>query len=953
MVLRLNEQEHILLFTVHHIVFDGWSTAILVNELAALYNESVNSMPTELPRLQIQYSDYACWQQRILQSAEFQMHLTYWKEHLANVPTQINLPVDRPYPATPSLRGKRHPFTLDSSLVHALRLLSEQEKCTLVMTLMATVQILLYRYTQQDTFLIGIPSGGRAHVETEPLIGLFVQTLMQQADLSGNPTFRALLQRVRHATIDAYTHQHIPFQQLVKIAQPQRSRNTTPLIQIAFSPQPSLPEQVYGGGIVFRIEEKDNGKAKFDLTFEIRETEQSVTGSLEYNTDIFDATTIERMVNHWSVLLAAAVTHPDQIITHLPMLTEQEIQHYQQEMYNTTTHDLQNLFVHNLFEQQVTCVPMAIAISTEQNCLTYQEVNQRANQLARYLLSIGVGPEIRVGLALERSADTIISILAILKAGGAYVPLDTEYPPERLAFMVTDAHLSLLITRESFRTRLPTITGVCQCFYLEHIQTQITHYDSTNVSVPIERDNLAYLIYTSGSTGKPKGVMIPHHGLVNVAWAQKCVYGIHSQEKVLQLASLSFDISIYEWIMALTHGGTLHICAHESQRMGSGLLDYLRKEHITAATLPPSIVASLPLAPLNDLHTLIVGAEASSAQLVEQWSPGRMLYNAYGPTEATIWSTVAHCVANGKTPAIGYPISNTQVYILDSAMQLVPTSVPGELYLGGIGLARGYQGQAALTAECFVPHPYSQVAGERLYKTGDLVRMNTKGQLEFLGRLDQQVKLRGYRIELTEIEHILRKHPAIREAVVILREDTPANKRLVAYVTASEQWQSSSLESLRNYLKGQVPHYMVPAAIMPLNSLPVTINGKLNRQCLPVPEPCAERNTVQQPPQTELEHYIAGIWQEVLGLDTINIYENFFDLGGHSLLLLQVWDKLQASMEDVLTITDLFSYPSIHALATHLSTQTNEQTTLHSINDRVQRKKVVQRQQKYITRRTK
>ncbi|MCL1472480.1 non-ribosomal peptide synthetase [Argonema antarcticum] len=778
-LIQLSATDCRLFITLHHIITDAVSLySVFLKEIATFYTAFSLGLPAPLPEVSIQYADFAYWQRQSLQGEFLANQLDYWKQQLANLPT-LQLPTDRSRSPVQSFRGARQCLTLPLSLTEMLKDLSRKEGVTLFVTLMAAFQTLLSRYTGQTDVPVGTAVNIRNRQELERTMGYLLNSLVIRSDLSGNPSFKELLARVREVILGAYAHQELPFQKLVEELQPERNLSYNPLFQVAFVLEPPLV-QIDG----WRISQLDvdTGTAKSDLYLELDERPSGIIGRIEYNTDLFDAATITRMVGHFQTLLEGIVANPEQKISQLPLLTEFERQ--QLAAWNNTQTDYpKDACIHQLFEEQVERSRNAIALVFEDKQLTYQELNQRANQLAHHLRNLGVEPEVLVGICVERSLEMVVGILGILKAGGAYVPLDPAYPPERLTFMLEDASVPVLLTQAKLVESLPKHQGrvVCIDTDWEVIQRQ----SEENPEYSLKPDNLAYVIYTSGSTGKPKGVLVAHSGLSNLATAQIQIFNVQPNSRVLQFASLSFDASVSEIFMALVGGATLVIGTRESLLPGADLIQLLRDYAIATVTLPPSVLALLLPEELPTLQTIIVAGEACSPDLAAKWSLGRRFFNAYGPTESTVCATIAEYTDRHKSLLpIGRPIANTQVYILDAQLQPVPIGIPGELYIGGAGLARGYLNRPDLTEQKFIPNPFSNEPNSRLYKTGDLVRYLSDGNIEFLGRIDHQVKIRGFRIELGEIEAVLSQHPDVRESVVIKREDESGNQRLVAYIVS-------------------------------------------------------------------------------------------------------------------------------------------------------------------------
>jgi len=945
-LLKLGDEEHIAVVTMHHIISDGWSMEVFIRELAALYEAFSQGRPSPLPELHIQYADFACWQREWLQGEVLERQLAYWKEQLRARPLMLDLPTDRPRPAVQSWRGATERFALPAELSKKLRALSREEGATLFMTLLAAFQTLLYRYTGQEDVSVGTAIANRNRTEIEGLIGFFVNTLVMRTNLSGEPGFREVLKRVREVALGAYAHQDLPFEMLVEALQPERDLSHTPIFQAAFALQNTPMETLELPGLTLSPLDVDSGTAKFDLTLVMAEGPDGLSGAVEYNTDLFDTTTIRRMVGHFQTLLTGIVDDPEQSISHLPLLTEREQQQLLVDWNATALATPTDRCAHELFEDHVARRPEAVAVTFEGQTLTCQELNRRANQLAHYLQKLGVGPEVLVGISTDRSLEMVVGVLGILKAGGAYLPLDPTYPQERLAFMQEDARVSVLLTQSHLLERLgvnrktqnvkrDTQYAIRNTICLDTDWEVIAQEPDTNPVSNVTPDNLAYVIYTSGSTGKPKGTMLSHQGLSNLTEAQRRAFDIREGSRILQFSPLSFDASVWETFMALANGATLCLGRQEVLASGRELVRMLREERVTNVTLPPSVLSVLPTEELPQLETVISAGEACSAELVARWASGRDFFNAYGPTETTVCASMYLCAdQEPEGPPIGRPIANTELYVLDKNLQPVPIGVPGELYIGGTGVARGYLNRPELTAERFVPDPFTPSAspphrkgeggmGARLYKTGDLVRYRTDGNIEFLGRIDHQVKVRGFRIELGEIETVLEQHPGLRESVVIAREDVPGDKRLVAYVVPKDErpktedkGPSSLVGKLRTFLKEKLPDYMVPSVFVVLEALPLSPSGKVDRQALPAPDgarPALEREYV--PPRTPVEKELAEICAELLGVEQVGVYDSFFELGGHSLLATQFISRVREAFDVEVSLRTLFEHPTVAELA--------------------------------------
>jgi surfactin family lipopeptide synthetase A len=911
-LVRLATKSHVLLLTMHHIISDGWSMGIFVDELSTLYQAIYMGTPVQLPELPIQYADFASWQRQWLTGEVLQTQLDYWKHQLAAAPPLLELPNDRPRPSMQTFRGGTASFYLDRELTQQLKTLSQRSGATLFMTLLAAFATLLSRYSRQEDIVIGSPIANRNHSGIESLIGFFVNTLVLHTKLAGNPTFLELLEQVRETTLDAYEHQDLPFEKLVEELQPERSLSYTPLFQVMFVLQNPPLGKLELPNLTMTPFKMEHVTARFDLTLQMEETTAGMTGELIYNRDLFDVATIDRMAGHFQILLSGIVANAQQRIAQLPLLSASEQQQLLIDWNDTQVDYPQHQCIHQMFEAQVEKTPEAIAVQFENAQLTYRELNDRANQLAYYLKSLGVKPEVLVGICVERSLEMIIGLLGILKAGGAYVPLDPAYPQDRLSFMLSDSQVEVLLTQEKLVASLPdrSVPTIC----LDKDWGVICRARNTNLSNGVQPNNLAYVIYTSGSTGKPKGVLVAHQGLCNLALAQIRIFDVHPDSRVLQFASFSFDASISEVVMSLCAGATLYLGTRESLLPGMNLMNLLRDRKITHVTLSPSALSAMPSGEYPDLCTIIVAGEACPPDLVAQWSKGRRFLNGYGPTESTVCATTAICNDSESPPPIGKPIDNIQTYILDRDLQPVPIGIPGELHIGGIGLARGYLNRPELTAEKFIPNPFSQDYSGRLYKTGDLVRYLPDGNIEFLGRIDQQVKIRGFRIELGEVEAVLSLHPQVREAVVVARVDHPGGKRLVAYIVPNTELISTS--ELRNFLSDRLAEFMIPSAFVMLESLPLTPNGKVDRKALANLEQAQsilDTNVVA--PRTGVEEILATIWAEILGIEQVGVYHNFFELGGHSLLATQVISRIQDSLQVQLPLRSLFEKQTIADLA--------------------------------------
>lgn len=920
LLIQVADDEYALLIAMHHIVSDGWSLGVLSNELSTLYDAYASGKPSPLAELPIQYADYTLRQRARLQAEMLETQLDYWRKQLAGAPPLLELSLDRPRPRIRTNRGAIQQLMLDKALVESLARLGHQEHATLFMVMLAAFQTLLLRYSGQKDVIVGIPIAGRRDVDSEKLIGFFLNTLIIRTDLSGDPTYRELLARVREVALGAYSHQDVPFEQLVAELRPDRNLSWSPIFQVIMQYEALSKERVKFAGIEIGESPLDLGISRFDLALTLSDKPEGVLAKLQYNTDLFEPASITRLLAHFNSLLTGIVQNPDEHISRLPLLTEAE-RHQQLVEWNAIeTPFPQDKCIHQLFEEQVARTPDAIALVSGQENLTYQELNRRANQFAHYLLKFGLAPDTLVGIYLERSVEQIVALLGTLKAGGAYLPLDPAYPRERLAFMLEDARAPFLVTCGELR---PDLHGMAQVIDMERDTNTIAGESIENPTTVVSPDNLVYVIYTSGSMGQPKGVQIEHRGLCNSAIAQAQTFGLVTGAHMLQYASLNFDASIFEIVMALTAGAALYLTPREAQSSGSGLYQFLHEQPIEAAILTPSTLAALPEAPLPKFQTLMAGGEALPTELVSRWANGRRMFNLYGPTENTIWATVDECLTGADKPPIGRPIANVRTYVLDQNLQLVPVGVTGELHIGGVGLARGYLNRAELTGEKFIPDPFSNKPGARLYKTGDLVRYLPDGNIEYLGRLDRQIKLRGFRIELGEIENVLRQYPAVQDVVVSVRDDVGKQgaSRLVAYIVPRPGDPVNTAE-LQAHAKTKLPDHMVPAVFVSLEALPKTPNDKVDVRALPPPahvHPELDPNYV--PVTTELEHALAQLWQEMLGLEQVGRNDNFFELGGDSILAAILTNQLQHRLEQSVSVVLIFDAPTIAGLAAALDKQ--------------------------------
>jgi len=962
LLLRLTDNESRLLITFHHIVSDGWSVGVFIRELAALYDAFANRKLSQLPKLPVQYVDFVYWQRNNLHSERIQTLLTYWKQRLGGKLPILDLPCDHPRRGGAACRktspvqtfnGAKVQLSLPKNLKDSLKQLSHQEGTTLFMTLLAAFKTLLYRYTGQTDILVGSPVANRNSVVVESLIGLFVNVLVLRTDLSEQPTFRELLARVKSTALEAYIHQDLPFDKLVEELQPERDLSHNPLFQVMFVLQNVAIATPKLSDVSLTFAEGDNGSAKFDLTLFMEDREQGLVATLEYNTDLFNTDTIHRMLGHFQTLLESIVSQLDTKIAELSLLTEVERHQLLIEWNDTKRNYPQNQCIHQLFEQQVEHTPDAIALIFGNQKLTYRELNERANKVAHYLKTLGIKPDVLVGICMERSLEMVIGILAIIKSGGAYVPLDPTYPKERLEFMLADAQVSVLLVQPHLVPELPPHQAQVVC--IDSDAREFAAYSPENPTSKVTTKNLAYVIYTSGSTGKPKGAMNTHKGLCNrLLWMQD-TYQLTATDKVLQKTPFSFDVSVWEFFWPLLTGASLVLAKPGGHQDSHYLVQLIAQEEITTLHFVPSMLQvfleEIELEKCGSIKQVICSGEALSFDLQKRFFErfNADLHNLYGPTEAAIDVTYWACQPNSneKIVPIGRPIANTQIYILDKHLQPVPIGVSGELHIGGVGLARGYWNKLELTQEKFISSPFE--SGQFLYKTGDLARYLSDGNIEYLGRIDHQVKIRGFRIELGEIEAVLGQHSKVRETVVIAREDTPKNQRLVAYVVPHSE---ITLHELRDYLKDKLPDYMVPSVFVDLKTLPLSPNGKIDRHALPVPD--IQRPVLKEAyeaPNSEVERAIAKIWLEILHLEQVGINDNFFDLGGNSLLMVQVNYKLREVLHSDISVVEMFQNPTIKSLANYINMSSKEPSAFESLNNRIQKQREAVNRQKSLIKR--
>jgi len=938
-LLRLGEEEYISLLAFHHIISDGWSMDVFARELSALYGAFSQNLASPLSELPIQYADYTIWQREWLQGKAMERLLDYWKQRLADVQI-LELPTDKPRPAVQSFRGATWQFNLSPELTDGLKVLSRREGVTLFMTLLAAFQVLLHRYSGQDDIAIGTPTAGRNRLELEGLIGFFVNTLVLRSDLSGNPSFRELLAQVREVALGAYANQDMPFEKLVEALNPQRDLSRNPLFQVMFVLQNTPDDKLQLNEITAELIQVDSGSTQFDLSLELSETPRGLAGRVEYATDLFEAATISRLIGHFQTLLEGIVAQPEARLSELPLLTEPERRQLLVEWNDTAVPFPRDKCIHELFEEQTAKTPQAVAVVYEASQLTYAELNAQANQLAHHLRELGVKPDALVAICVERCLNMVVGLLAILKAGGAYVPLDPANPKERLAFMLEDSAPVALLTQSRVKNLFEGMEKVLPVIDLETEFPSWANQPDINLTcheIKLTPKHLAYVIYTSGSTGKPKGVMIEQREVCNMITDLSNRYKICSGDRILQFAPIAFDMSVEDIFGALLLGAALVLRSDDWIAGASKFWALCEKYSVSVVNLPTLFWQQLAqedqvVIPAT-IRQIMIGGDTVNSKVLADWfereSYRPKLFNEYGPTETTVYSTSHEPSADSLSwQSIGRPIANTRIYILDANNQPVPIGLAGEIYIGGTGIARGYLNRPELTVERFVDDPFSAEADARMYKTGDLARWRADGTIEFLGRNDFQVKIRGCRIELGDIETKLAEHPAVRELAVVAHEDRDGFKRVVAYLVLEDNFMPSVSE-LRDFLKKKIPEYMVPSAFVRLDALPLTPNGKLDRKALPesLDESVSEAYSA---PRNEIERKLVDIWKDVLDLKNIGIQDNFFDLGGHSLLAIKLLVDVNKLFNTDLPLGAIYQFPTVEELGIMLSSG-NKQPSWYSL----------------------
>jgi amino acid adenylation domain-containing protein len=911
-LLKLRDDVHWLVLVVHHIVFDGVSRAIFIRELTSLYEAFAGGAPSPLEELPIQYADYAVWQREALQGDAFEKQIAHWKETLGEEAPSLRLLTDHPrQPAHQTLRGAKETRALPEALIDSLEQLARSENASLFMILIAAFKVLLWRYTGQRELIVGAPVANREVIDTEKSIGFFINALALRSELDPDSTFSEFLKQVRAIALDAFNHQHLPFEKLVEELRLDRHSTHAPLFQVAFSIKQAPMRETHCANLKISPLEIEAGAAKLDLAFSLRDN----VVTIDYDADLFEPATCRLMLERFHNLLEAIVADPDRKTGSLPLMSNDERDRL---LSHVPTGSVDRL-CHEQFEEHATRQPNAIAVVFENERTTYDELNRKANRLAHYLRARGVTTETPVAVCLKRSLHITVALLAVLKSGGVYLPLDPSYLGERGSFILQDSQARIVLTDTASATAVPESTAE-----VIRIDDELNNPD-TNPEPLATAENAAYIIYTSGTTGRPKGVVVEHRGLYNVVAQTIAAFDITSANRVLQFASIAFDASIWQTFMALQAGAELFLASDEDRRSGIGLVTLLQRSRVEIADLPPSLLAVLPPDEIPELRTISTGGERVSGEVSDAWSPGRRFFNVYGPTETSVAVSMMKCERSfPQGPPIGRPIANIQLYILDENGEPSPPGCPGDLYIGGVGVARGYLGHPELTAESFVPNHFSHIPGERLYRSGDWCRFLLDGNVEFLGRKDRQIQLRGFRVELNEIEAALRRHPCVEEAAVVTDND-----QLAAHVV----FKSDSDPNIRSFLRTQLPEYMIPRAIVPIDRLPRNISGKLDRAALPPINITAEETT--DAPQTPMTVELTRLWANLLKLDRVQIgaHQSFFKLGGHSLLAIQLLFQIKRTFEVEIPFVDLFQDPTVAGLELAIVQAKLEQVEADELDD--------------------
>lgn len=919
-VIQMDEDHWSFILVLHHIVTDGWSIGILIRELSQLYNGQVSDRQVVLPILDIQYRDYAAWENSSLDEDANKKDLLFWKNKLEGVPN-LDMPTDRIRPHQSSSRGGWVPFEIDCELASALKALSKRARVTSFTLLLSIYKILLFRYTGKTDICVGSPFANRLRPEVENLIGLFVNTVALRTNFNMNDSSLMVIDKVKETATNAFAHQKLSFEKLVSAVNPTRSnQSTSPIFQTLFVFQNSAESKIDLNGVKVEFEYSKNVYSKFDLSFYLHQTSGGgLRCGIEYAGDLFYRETVERLAKHFIELCKAVVTTPERPVYELEFLTEGEKQQNLMQSNITAVRYPKDKCIHELFEAQVEKTPNSVALIFQGEQLTYRELNEQANQVAGALISLGVGPETRVAICIERSLKMQVGLLGILKAGGAYIPLDPAYPKARLDYMMEDSQALVLLTQSGLKKQFLGYKGIVLCI---DMQSHIAEQETENPKIRLRSDNLSYVIYTSGSSGKPKGVMVEHRNVVNFLYSMSKQPGLLEQDILCAVTSISFDIHVLELYLPLMHGAKIVIADTKTASNGAALIQLLNEQCATVIQATPATYKLLLQAhwqPFRPMKVLCGGEKLHSEMAIQLLDKGNIsLWNMYGPTETTVWSLVEQRSKSTDMSSIGRPIANTQVYILDNNFMLLPHGVPGELYIGGDGVTRGYLNQSELSSIKFISDPFSIVSKQRLYKTGDQCLFLSDGSIKFLGRLDDQIKIRGYRIELGEIESLLHRYPNVTDAVVSVKEGLAGQDLLVAYVVHDLQ---VGFDQLRTYLSKNLPEYMIPSVFIQLDALPLTPNGKVDRNALP--DPTQEITTSSDnytAPRTELEKQLAQIWSDILKIqiEKISIHDNFFNLGGTSILIFLL--IIKAEEKDIFFDAALLhEFPVLSSLAENIT----------------------------------
>ncbi len=919
-LVKLADKHYVLNTAFHHIIADGPSMGVYVKDLGAFYEVHSGSRTPRLPEMPLQFADYAVWERENVKGELFQRQLEYWRKNLEGV-ALLEIPTDFVRPAVHGFFGRKVKFEIDARTGSKLRKLGREEGATMFMSLLAVYKLLLHKYSRQDDIVIGSAMTNRIRVELEKLIGLFVNTVALRTDFSGDPTFREILQRVKNCCLGAFANMDLPFEETIAQVQPHRdlSRQGSPLFQFMLIHNPAgrgrkAEEGVNAPGLRPGDPHNDTGYANFDLLLSTRDTPEGLVKiTMAYDTELFRRETVDRLINHFKLIVKSVTMDPERHISQLAMINDAEFQELLHH-WNGREVVLSQVLVHQIITDNARRFPDHAAVHYQDEILSYAELDKRSNQLAAALVRAGVQPESMVAVCLPRSSRLIIGILAVLKAGGAFVPIDSSYPDDRIRYILQEADCRILLSDTDFGPGIEQEKPDMQ--FVDVNAAEIYRQKNEMIDNGVSLENLAYVIFTSGSTGRPKGVMVEHRNLVNIILSQIKAFGITRDSRVMQMLSISFDAAVGEIFRTLVAGGTLHMADKEDLLPGPGFIHLLKKNKISAFAISPTALGAMPDSSneLPDLKMITVGGEPCPQSVAERWGRGRKMLNAYGPTETTIGATLTVNWDFKLKPPLGHPLDGVKLYVLDSQLRLVPVGIPGELYIGGIGVTRGYLNQPELTKKSFIPDPFSGNPADRLYRTGDLVRWLSTGMLEFVGRIDQQVKIRGFRIELGEIETALAKHPCIDHCTVNVHEKNTV-KRLVAYMVPN-RGKTVDTSELRSFLKQKLPEYMIPAFFMTLDRIPMNSSGKVDRCALPEPDlndpgPGAREYMA---PANDLEDRIVKLWGEVLGLKKIGVMDNFFEIGGDSISAIRVAAR-GGTAGFTFTAQDVFMYQTVRELA--------------------------------------